>query len=85
MTDPLDEFVTAGPPLQRTALRALLSLVRRRRGRTLLSRLPLARQAAESVLAMGYYDDPAVARALGWDADAVTARGRELRRREGRP
>ena len=35
--------------------------------------------------ALGHYDEPAVARSLGWDADAVIARGRDLRRREGRP
>ena len=34
---------------------------------------------------MGHYDDPEVARALGWDAEQVVARGRELRRSEGRP
>jgi hypothetical protein len=34
---------------------------------------------------LGRYDDPAVAGALGWDAAAVVARGRALRRAEGRP
>jgi hypothetical protein len=34
---------------------------------------------------MGHYDDPEVARALGWDAEAVVARGRALRREEDRP
>jgi hypothetical protein len=34
---------------------------------------------------MGRYEDPVVARALGWDAEAVVARGRALRRAEGRP
>jgi len=34
---------------------------------------------------MARYEEPALARALGWDADAVVARGRALRRAEGRP
>jgi hypothetical protein len=85
VSESLQEFVAAGPPLQRHALRALLFLARRRRGRALLARFALAHQAAESVLAMGRYDDPAHATALGWDADAVAARGLELRRSEGRP
>lgn len=34
---------------------------------------------------MARYDDPGQASALGWDAAAVVGRGRELRRREGRP
>jgi hypothetical protein len=37
------------------------------------------------MLAAERYDEPPVARALGWDASAVVARGRELRRAEGRP
>ena len=85
MRGPLDEFVAAGPPLQRAALRTLLLLARRRRGCAVLTRFSLAHQAAESLLAMGYYDDPARARQLGWDAEAVVARGRRLRREEGRP
>jgi hypothetical protein len=35
--------------------------------------------------AVGRYDEPRLARALGWDADAVVARGRALRHDEGRP
>jgi hypothetical protein len=85
MTDPLKEFVAAGPPLQRPGLRTMLTLARRPRGRRLLSRLPLAQQAADSLLAMAWWDDPGRARGLGWDADAVARRGRELRHREGRP
>jgi len=80
-----ERFVDAAPWLQRTGMRALLALVRRPRGAALLSRSPIASQAAESLLAMSRYDDPAVSRALGWDAEAVAARGRELRRAEGRP
>ncbi len=85
MSTSLQEFVDSGPPLQRQALQVLLFLSRRRRGAALLARLPLAEQAARSVLAMAHYDDPAVARGLGWDAAAVTARGGELRRVERRP
>ncbi len=35
--------------------------------------------------AFSYYGDDSVARRLGYDADAIVARGRELRAREGRP
>jgi hypothetical protein len=85
MSGALDEFVAAGPPGQRDGLRVLLFLARRRRGRALLARIGLALQAADSVALMARYDDPALARSLGWDADAVAGRGRELRRAEGRP
>jgi hypothetical protein len=81
----LDEFVAAGPWPQRVAMRALLPLARRPRGRTVLGFLVGADQALASLGAMGYYDRPEVARRLGWDADAVVARGRTLRRSEGRP
>lgn len=81
----LDEFVAAGPWPQRAATRALLTLARRPRARAILSRVPLADQVLTGVGAMGHYDQPAVARPLGWDADAVIARGRALRREEGRP
>jgi hypothetical protein len=78
----LDEFVASGPALQRPGLRALLTLARRPRGRALLASLPLAQQAADSVVAMARYDDPARSRQLGWDAEAVVRRGRELRSQE---
>ena len=39
----------------------------------------------DGLAAMSAYDEPDVARTLGWDAEAVVARGRELRRSEGRP
>jgi hypothetical protein len=35
--------------------------------------------------AFNYYGDDQISRRLGFDADAVVARGRELRRAEGRP
>jgi hypothetical protein len=60
-------------------------LERRPRGAALLARVPLASQLAHSLVALGRYDEPRVARALGWDAEAVVARGRALRRAEGRP
>lgn len=85
MSSPLDELVAAGPWPERVGLRALLSLGRRPRGRALLTHLPPADQAAASLLAMARYDDPAIARELGWDPDAVVARGRALRLKEGRP
>jgi hypothetical protein len=47
--------------------------------------LPPADQAGLSLLAMGRYDDPTVARGLGWDAEAVVASGQALRRAEERP
>ncbi|HEX7609934.1 MAG TPA: hypothetical protein VF380_04595 [Solirubrobacteraceae bacterium] len=85
MSTGLESFLAAAPWPQRAGLRLLLALARRPRGAALLARAPLAEQAAWATLALGRYDDPAVARALGWDAEAVVARGRELRRAEGRP
>jgi hypothetical protein len=81
----LDEFVAAGPWPQRVAIRLLLPLARRPRALAMLGLLSGADQALASLAAMGYYDRPEVAVGLGWDADAVIARGRELRRAEGRP
>ena len=85
MSSGLDSFLRAAPWPQRAVLRVLLAVGRRRRGAALLARMPLAQQAASSTLALGRYDDPTVAKALGWDAEAVVARGHELRRAEGRP
>ena len=81
----LAEFVAAGPQPQRLALRTALALARRRHGRTLLSLLGPGAQAIDGLAAMSAYDEPDVARPLGWDAEAVVARGRELRRSEDRP
>jgi hypothetical protein len=47
--------------------------------------VPTANQLAQIVLSLGRYDDPAVGRTLGWDGAEVVARGRALRRAEGRP
>ena len=81
----LDELVAAGPWPQGLGLRALIALARRPRGRALLRHNDLADQAAQSLTAFAAYDEPEAAAALGWDADAVAARGRALRRAEGRP
>ncbi|HEX5225453.1 MAG TPA: hypothetical protein VFW29_10030 [Solirubrobacteraceae bacterium] len=81
----MDAFLRAAPAPQRAGMRALLALAGRPRGRRLLDRVPLAKQAAWSLLAMRRYDDPEVSRALGWDAAEVAERGRSLRRAEGRP
>lgn len=51
----------------------------------LLVRLSPADQLACGLLAAGRYENPVVARTLGWDAASVVARGRKLRRVEGRP
>jgi hypothetical protein len=81
----LDAFLAAAPWPQRMGLRSLVALGRRPRGMSLLKRLAPADQLAQSLLGMERYEDPALARALGWDAEAVVARGRDLRRAEGRP
>lgn len=77
--------MAAGPWPLRSGMRVLLPLARRPRGRALLGLVAGADQALSSLGAMGYYDQPEVARSLGWDADAVVDRGRALRREEGRP
>jgi len=66
-------------------MRALFALARRPRGLALLRVIGPADQAAHGMLALSRYDDPAVAAALGWDAEAVAKRGRQLRELEGRP
>ena len=85
MSEGLEGFLAAAPWPQRPALRLLLTVARRPRGAAALRRAPLLQRAATSTLALGRYDEPQLARALGWDAAAVVARGRELRRVEQRP
>ncbi len=85
MRDAATRFVATGPWPARSALAALLAVGRRPRGWALLGHAPALRQPVHAVLAMSRYDDPAVARTLGWDPAAVVARGRDLRRAEGRP
>jgi hypothetical protein len=81
----LDGFLQAAPWPQRAGLRVLVALGRRPRGVRLLRRVGGVEQLAQGVLGMERYEEPAVARALGWDPEAVVARGRALRRAEGRP
>jgi hypothetical protein len=81
----LDGFVATAPWPQRAGLAALVALGRRPRGARLLKCVAPAEQLAYALLAMEHYEDRAVAGALGWDAAAVVARGRALRRAEGRP
>ncbi len=85
VSEALDGFLAAAPLPQRAGLRVLVALGRRPRGVSLLRRLAPADQLAQSLLGMARYEDPVLARALGWDAEAVVARGRALRRAEGRP
>jgi hypothetical protein len=66
-------------------MRLLLALALRPRGAAVLAHMAPLHQALGSLLAMVRYDEPAQARALGWDAEAVVARGRALRRSGGRP
>lgn len=81
----LADVVAAAAPLERIGLRVLIALGSRPRGLALLALIPPADHAAAALIAMARYDDPSQARALGWDADQVVARGLELRRAEGRP
>jgi len=62
-----------------------LAIARRPRGVALLARVAPWDQLARGLLTVEHYDDPRISRSLGWDVDAVIARGRELRRAEGRP
>ena len=83
MTGALHELIHAAPAWRRPGMRLMFALARRPRGQVLLHRLTPADQAAAGLLALIRYDDPALARWLGWDADAVVARGaaaREARR-----
>lgn len=81
----LDDVLAASPVAQRVGLRLLLAVGRRPRGAACLMRMPALSQATSSLLAMERYDDPALSRSLGFDAEAVVARGRALREAEGRP
>jgi hypothetical protein len=82
---PLDGFLAAAPWPQRAGLRALLALARRPRGASLIKRFAPLEQLACGLSAAVRHEDDATARALGWDAEAVVARGRALRRAKGRP
>jgi hypothetical protein len=82
---PLDGFLAAAPRPQRAGLGLLLALARRPRGASLIGRFGPLDQLACGLLAAERYEGEAAARALGWDAAAVVARGSALRRAEGRP
>ncbi len=84
MSPSLDAWIAAGPWPQRVGVRALLALAVRPRGAALLRLLGPVGQLTDSMVAMGRFDDPGRSRALGWDPEAVAARGRELREAEGR-
>lgn len=84
MSTSADALFAATPRWRRPVMRAMLALAARPRGLALLRRLAPADQAAGGLLALLRYDDPALAAALGWDAETVVARGRTLRRQEGR-
>lgn len=81
----LDAWVAAAPMPQRATLRMLITLARRPRGARILHWIAPADQLANGLASMGHFEDTAVAVSLGWDADAVAARGLALRRQEGRP
>jgi hypothetical protein len=69
-----DAYLRAGPRANQLLMRGLL-------------RVPVgpARLLLERIAAHCYYGDDRVMRALGYDADAVVARGARLRAAEGRP
>jgi hypothetical protein len=81
----LEVFIASAPQPQRAGMRALVALARRPRGAALLAYAPAVSQLANLILALGRYDDPEVGKALGWNGAEVVARGRALRRAEGRP
>lgn len=81
----LEQFIASAPQPQRAGMRMLVALRRRPRGKALLERAPAVNQLAQMLVALGRYDDPAAALALGWEGAAVVARGRALRRAEARP
>jgi hypothetical protein len=84
MSSPHDVLIDGAPRWRRPGMRLLFALALRPRGAAVLARMAPLDQAADGLLAMVRYDDPAQARALGWDADAVVERGRALRRSGGR-
>ncbi len=81
----LAELIAAAPRSRRAAMHFVIALARRPRGMALLRLVTPADQAGHGLVALCRYDDPGVASGLGFDAGAVVARGRALRRTEGRP
>jgi hypothetical protein len=53
--------------------------------RSRLQLLQVGFRLLKTLAVMSYYGDPGVLRAIGYDAEANVARGRALRRAEGRP
>lgn len=84
-TGTLELFIASAPQPQRMGMKMLVALRLRPRGKALLAQAPALNQLAQMLVALGRYDDPGLARTLGWDGAAVVARGRALRRRQGRP
>ncbi len=84
MSAQFDGLIAGAPRWRRPAMSLLFALAVRPRGAALMARLAPLDQAIAGLLSMVRYDDPAQARALGWDGEAVIDRGRSLRRaREG--
>ena len=84
----LERFVDAAPlAAARRRCALLLALARRPRGAAPARRACRwpSRRASCDARARPLRRSRASPRALGWDADAVVARGRALRREEGRP
>ena len=91
-----DRILARSPRANRVGLRALLLLVslalralptsRRQRALDRPSGGPVADavKALRALAQLSYYGDDSVMRLLGYDADANVARGRALRRAEGR-
>lgn len=77
--------MAAGPRPQRWVLRALLEVARRPRGAELLARVWPLGQIVCALATLDHYEEPEVARSLGFDAQAVLARGSELRGGSGHP
>jgi hypothetical protein len=85
MDSPRDVLIAGAPRWRRPGMRLLLALALRPRGAAVLARMGPLDQGLGALLAMVRYDEPAQARGLGWDAEAVVRRGRALRRSGGRP
>ena len=79
MSAPYDGLIAGAPRWRRPGMSLLFALAVRPRGAALMARLAPLDQAVGGLLSMVRYDDPAQARALGWDGEAVIERGRALR------
>jgi hypothetical protein len=79
MSSPFGVLIDGAPRWRRPGMRLLFALALRPRGAGMIARVPPLDQALSGLMSMVRYDDPAQARKLGWDADAVIERGRALR------